>query len=138
MTVHLPLCKPHLRRADIKHGNHTAEKRDTQRPGLLDTGLRPQCTERSAVHGGIGAGDQQLPGGLLKDVAADLDAERGYLCVAGGGEQDGALDLNQLRRGLEGAVEGPDQRGGQDVGRVAAVDDDGVAFVTWVSALALV
>lgn len=127
-AVPIPLRKPHLRRTNIKHGNHAAEERDAQRPSLLDAGLRAKRAEGGTIHRGVGAGDEDILCGLLKDVAADLDAKRGHLGVAGGGEQGGALDLDQLGRGLEGAVEGLDQRGGQDVGRVAAVDDHGEAM----------
>lgn len=109
MTIPLPLRKPHLRSPNIKHSDHTAQEGNTQRPGLLDTRLRPNRAVRGAVDRGVGAGDQQLLGGLLEYVAADLDAERGRLGVAGGGEQDCALDLDQLWWGWECAVEGLDQ-----------------------------
>lgn len=109
MAIPLPLRKPHLRSANIKHGDHTAQKSNTQRPGLLDTRLRAQRAERGAVDCGVGAGDQKLRGGLLEHVPPDLDAERGDLGVAGGGEEDGALDLDQLWWGCECAVEGLDQ-----------------------------
>lgn len=128
MTVYLPLCKPHLRRANVKNGNHTAQKRDTQRPEPLDARLRSQSTEGSAIRRGIRVGNQHLVGGLLKDAAADLDAKRGHLGVAGDGKQGGALELDLLGRHLEGPVEHLDQRRGQDVGRVAAVYGYGEAL----------